>query len=273
MQKLNFKAQNRPVAFVIAATNHGTMLVNRNDFMEINNEKHGVGFHLLNESSFDSEEVNLALQIITEKRKYYGDGVVAIDCGANIGVHTIEWAKHMHEWGEVIAIEPQERIYYALAGNITLNNCFNARALWMAVGEKVGTIMVPQPDYLKPGSFGSLELKISNKNEFIGQVISYNDSDMLETNMISIDELRLNRLDFIKVDVEGMEIEVLKGSMTSLVKNRPCIIIEKIKSNSQNIRSLLESLGYGVTSVGINFLGIHKEDRVFSNFRNYFHYI
>jgi FkbM family methyltransferase len=51
---------------------------------------------------------------------------VAIDCGANIGTHTIEWAKKMTGWGAVIGIEAQERIFYALAGNIAINNCFNA---------------------------------------------------------------------------------------------------------------------------------------------------
>ena len=48
----------------------------------------------------------------------HGDGVVAVDGGANIGVHTIEWATAMTGWGSVIAIEPQERIYYALAGTL-----------------------------------------------------------------------------------------------------------------------------------------------------------
>ena len=64
----------------------------------------------------------------TLRRRFHGDGVVAIDCGANIGVHTVEWAIAMTGWGSVVAIEAQERIYYALAGNIAINNCFNAIA-------------------------------------------------------------------------------------------------------------------------------------------------
>ena len=47
--------------------------------------------------------------------------------GANIGVHTVEWARHMYGWGNVIAIEAQERLYYSLCGNISLNNCLNVR--------------------------------------------------------------------------------------------------------------------------------------------------
>ena len=39
---------------------------------------------------------------------YFGDGVMAIDCGANVGVHTLEWSRLMYGWGEVIAFEAQE---------------------------------------------------------------------------------------------------------------------------------------------------------------------
>ena len=66
-----------------------------------------------------------------------------VDCGANIGVRTVEWAKGMTGWGTVVAIEAQERIYYALAGNITINNCFNAHAIHAAVGAQEGTLRSP----------------------------------------------------------------------------------------------------------------------------------
>jgi FkbM family methyltransferase len=62
------------------------------------------------------------------RREFYGNGVVAIDCGANCGVHIIEWSRHMFGWGRVIAIEAQEKIYYALCGNIVINNCLNTKA-------------------------------------------------------------------------------------------------------------------------------------------------
>jgi FkbM family methyltransferase len=54
----------------------------------------------------------------------------------------------MHGWGQVIAIEAQERVYYALAGNIAINNCFNARAMLAAVGNQSGVLRIPRPDYL-----------------------------------------------------------------------------------------------------------------------------
>ena len=83
------------------------------------------------------------MQLLTQRRQHFGDGVVVVDCGANIGVHTVAWAKGMTGWGQVLAIEAQERIFYALAGNITINNCFNARAFNAAVGAADGVLRVP----------------------------------------------------------------------------------------------------------------------------------
>src|SRR5579883_1534557 len=138
----------RKLAFVLAASNHGTMIVNRLDYRMINaNEGFGVGFQILETASFDPQEVMLAVQLLAARRRHHGDGVLAIDCGANIGVHTIEWAVAMPGWGSVLAIEAQERIYYALAGNIAINNCFNAMALHAAVSSEPGVMTIPNPNY------------------------------------------------------------------------------------------------------------------------------
>ena len=81
--------------------------------------------------------------------------MVAIDCGANVGVHTVERATAMTGLGTVIAIEAQERLYYALAGNITINNCFNATAKHAAVAADAGIMNIPMPDYTTASSFAA----------------------------------------------------------------------------------------------------------------------
>ena len=250
----------RPIAFVIASTNHGSLLVNRHDYRLTDNGGFGVGYQLLQHAAFDPNEINLAVQLLATRRTHFGDGVVAIDCGANIGVHTIEWAKAMHGWGEVIAFEAQERIYYALAGNITLNNCFNARAIFAAVGAESGEILVPLPDYFSPSSFGSLEIKQTSTTEFIGQHINYSAESCVKTTMMAIDGLGLKRLDFIKIDIEGMEMEALRGAEQSIGASKPQLMIEKIKSNESDIRQFVERFGYQIFTVGINLLAIHPSD-------------
>ena len=236
------------------------MLVNRFDFHKTSEVTYGVGHQILESSEFDAPEVDLAIKLLSLRRDNFGPNVFAIDCGANIGVHTIEWAKAMHGWGRVIAIEAQERIYYALAGNIAMNNCFNASAIYAAVGALDGFILVPEPDYMKPGSFGSLEIKNRNNTEFIGQMIDYSEDKCIKTKMIAIDSLNLERLDFIKIDIEGMEIDALLGAKESLQKFRPQMLIEKIKSNENLILEFLNKLEYQVYSYGNNLLAIHIGD-------------
>ena len=250
----------RPVAFVMTATHHGSMLVNRHDYRLTPNGGYGVGFQLLNHSAFDPDEITVALQLLQLRRQHFGDGVIAIDCGANIGVHTIEWAKALYGWGEVISVEAQERVFYALAGNITLNNCFNARAIWAAIGEKNGSIDVPEPDYFKPSSFGSLEIKPGAHNEFIGQTLDYSAAGTIKTRMLAIDGLGLQRLDFIKIDIEGMEMEALRGAKQTLARCKPQLIIEKIKSDEAAITAFVSALGYKTFTLGINILAIHYTD-------------
>lgn len=250
----------RPVAFVLSATNHGSMIVNRHDYRLVGDTGYGVGYQLLNTSAFDPGEVETALQLLRERRNDYGDGVIAIDCGANIGVHTIEWARLMHGWGEVIAFEAQERIFYALAGNIALNNCFNARAIWAAVGAASGEIGVPVPNYLCPSSYGSLEIRKTERTEYIGQDVDYGMAQ--PTRLLAIDELRLKRLDFLKIDIEGMEMEALKGAEETISRTRPQMMIEKIKSDEGGISRFLSAMGYRMFPLGINILAIHESDRI-----------
>jgi FkbM family methyltransferase len=252
------KTNHRPVAFVLVSTNHGTMLVNRHDYRLVDNSGYGVGFQLLQTSSFDQPEIDIVLQLLQKRKEQFGDGVVAIDCGANIGVHTIEWAQLMSGWGDVIAFEAQERVFYALAGNIIINNCFNARAIWAAVGSSNGQIGVPVPDYLSPSSFGSLEIIETKNNEFIGQQINY--KNLQQTQMISIDEMKLTRVDLIKIDIEGMEIEALNGAKDTIGRTKPHLIIEKIKSNEFEINTFLKNHGYKIFPLGLNVLGVHESE-------------
>jgi FkbM family methyltransferase len=251
----------RKVAFILASTDHGTLIVNRFDYrMVTDNAGTGVGFLLLETSSYEPAEGSTAMQLLTLRRQHFGDGVVAVDCGANIGVHTVEWAKGMTGWGNVVAIEAQERIYYALAGNITINNCLNAKAIHAAVGVQDGTLRMPVPNYLAPASFGSLELRQSSENEFIGQAIDYSDQKLTTVRMLSIDGLNLQRLDLIKIDVEGMELEVLEGAKATLQRSLPIIIVEGVKVPQVELTAVLASYGYEWFGLGFNFLAVHPSD-------------
>lgn len=251
---------SRKTAFVLAASDHGTLIVNRLDqWTNARGAPFGVGSQILETGAYDPAEVDLVLQLLARRRAGWGDGVVAMDCGANIGVHTIAWARAMQGWGSVIAIEAQERIFYALAGNIALNNCFNARAFHTAVGAAAGTMRIPVPDYQLPGSFGSLELRAGPNTENIGQAIDYSDAAMVEIRCTSIDAIGLQRLDMLKIDVEGMEAEVLDGAIRTLTRLRPTIMAEHIKSGWDALAGRLLPLGYTLARTPMNLIAIPAE--------------
>jgi len=251
----------RKIGFVLASTDHGTMILNRFDYRQIDeNRAFGVGYEILEAASYGKEEVQLASGLLDLRRKYFGDGVMALDCGANIGVHTVEFAKHMTGWGRVLAFEPQERIYYALAGNVALNNCFNAKAVHGALGAECCSMKIPCPDYLQPASFGSLEIKKRDESEFIGQQVSYLEKDMADAQCVTIDSLGLDRVDFIKIDVEGMELDVLSGGSECIARTRPAMLIECIKVDKAKLVSWLSDRKYAYFEAGMNILAIHEAD-------------
>jgi len=252
----------RKIAFVTASTDHGMMIFNRFDQHVVREGLgYGMGYQLLETSSYDQGEVDLLVTLLDVRRQIYGDGVVAVDCGANIGVHTIEWAKHMATWGVVVAFEAQERIYYALAGNIAINNCFNARAIHAAVTTKPGVMKIPSPNYCIASSFGSLELKYRDGAEFIGQHIDYSENKMIPVQATCLDAFEFPRLDVLKIDIEGMELEALEGGQHCINQLRPIIVVESIKSDAEKLRDWLESRGYWILPLGINYLAVHTEDR------------
>jgi FkbM family methyltransferase len=258
------QSAGRKLAFVLASSNHGTMIVNRLDYRMLDqNRGYGVGYQILENASFDPGEIKLAVDLLLMRRKHYGDGVVGIDCGANIGAHTIEWAKAMTQWGSVLSIEAQERIYYALAGNIAINNCFNAIAVHAALSSESGVMQIPNPNYSIPSSFGSLELRQREGNEFIGQKIDY--QNMVNVRKLMLDEFGLPRVDLIKIDVEGMEIEALQGAAQTIERAHPIMLIEKIKTDAAQLQQWLQSRGYLMIEAGINLVAIHSTDKTLAD--------
>jgi FkbM family methyltransferase len=256
----------RPIAFVTAATDHGTMIVSRFDqHMTGPTTGMGAGFQILSLGAYEASEVALLLKLLDLRREHHGDGLVAVDCGANLGVHTIEWARHMTGWGVVLAFEAQERIYYALAGNIAINNCFNARAIHAAVSDRPGTMKIPNPNYLAYASFGSLELKKRDNPEFIGQAIDYSEDRMVEVQTVNLDSFNFPRLDLIKIDVEGMELDVLAGGTNCITGKHPILVVEFFKTDKDALRAWLEQRGYFTIPIGLNFVAVHKSDKCFAD--------
>jgi len=77
---------------------------------------------------------------------------------------------------------------------------------------------------------------------------------------MTLDELNLPRVDFIKIDIEGMEMEALGGARETIQKYRPILLIEKIKTDLRQLEQWLVDNGYRLMALGINILAVHQGD-------------
>jgi FkbM family methyltransferase len=235
---------HHPCDFILASTSYGAMILNRHDHHTHGGETFGVADQLLKTGNFEITEARLYVQLLRHMKRQRGPGVVALDIGANIGAVTVQLARAITSWGDVIAFEPQIRLFYALAGNVALGNHHNAHCFNAAIGDIVGKVLIPTPDYTRPGSFGSLELLEADDNEPIGQPINYD--ELTPVDILTIDSLNLPRLDLLKVDVEGMEMRVLQGSEQTVQRTRPIIACENFKTPPEKINEWLRDHDYHV---------------------------
>lgn len=240
---------------VVIPTEHGMMIVNRHeaafDF--------GVSRALMEHGIYEPEEMAL----IREIGKCLPQRPILVDVGANIGPHTLELARiarPLH--GIVHAFEPQRILFQMLAGNVALNSHQNVFCHKLVLAAEAGSLAVPVIDYGSPASFGSLELGSGRQSEAIGQAISWDKVGEAVPKM-PFDDLRLVRVDFMKIDVEGMEVEVLKGAARSLAQFRPILLVECIKSDQQKLKEQLAGLGYQVFGASrLNWLCIHPQNAI-----------
>ncbi len=239
------------------------MIVNRHDhntFM-LNGEPttYGVGYDLLTHGRYCEDECMLLFHLAQRRRMIRGNGLFLLDIGANIGAVTVPLARKMAEWGYVIAIEPQEWVYYALAGNLALNNLGNARALRLAIGSENGTIRIPLLNPTIPSSFGSLELRPSGVDDDLGQPVDRETGDTIE--LRTIDSLGFERVDVMKIDVEGMERDVIEGARETILRDHPILFVEQVKCPEGSLNEALRPYGYEKSYVvGMNLLFVHPDD-------------
>jgi len=146
-------------------------------------------------------------------RRFIRPGDVVIEAGANMGTHTLVFSHAVGPTGFVYAYEPQRIVFQTLCANLALNSMVNVDARSAAVGAEAGFALIPDIDYAHEGNFGGIEIGGFSEGRKVPKVT-------LDT------DLDLARLDLIKIDVEGMELDVLKGAEQLLRRFTPVIYAE-----------------------------------------------
>jgi FkbM family methyltransferase len=159
-------------------------------------------------------------------------GGIVVEVGSNIGAHTLVLAQCVTRTGFVYAYEPQRIVFQALCANLALNSIVNVDARHAAVGAGSGWLTFPDIDYTYPANYSAIE---------IGRF-----PEGRPVRLVTLDEeLDLERLDLVKVDVEGMELDVLKGASALIERFRPVLYLENDRAEkSAPLIRLLFDLGY-----------------------------
>ena len=169
--------------------------------------KKGLALSISHYGTYEESEA----KIMEEKIKV---GNIVVDVGANIGLHTLNMAKIVGNTGQVFAFEPDPSNFEILEKNVKINNYQNIILEQKAVGDKNGRTTLYQSDH--PG----MHRIFPQTKQAKGQV----QVELTSLDKYFIDSNLADKINFIKIDVEGLEFSVLKG-MKNILKNNKKIKI------------------------------------------------
>ena len=196
---------------------HGMMLYNVNDIF--------CGNMLDLYGEFSEGETDLFGQVLQP-------GMTVVEAGANMGAHTVAIAQAVGPAGRVLTFEPQRSMFQLLCANLALNRLEQVEPHWAAVGSAPGEILVPRLDPNAANNFGGLSIADGHA---AGDKVR----------LVTLDSFDLPALHLLKIDVEGMEAEVLRGSRASIARHGPMIYTENDRAErSPELIALLQEMDY-----------------------------
>ena len=194
---------------------------------------------------FGRNEEEPVLKIISNLKK----DQIYIDIGAHIGRYTLIAAEKVGPKGRVVAIEPATDNYRLLSKNIELNKLDNVHIWNIAIAANDGEALLSTGDDPATNSLYGDWLKMINSKSDNQQRVKIKKLDAI------IENEGLTLVDLVKIDVEGAELEVLKGAERSLekgiIKAVLCEVHEPIVKMSDVINSLKEK-GFRIDLLGNN---------------------
>jgi FkbM family methyltransferase len=205
---------------VLVEARTGPMLVNRNDFY--------IGQCFIRYGEYSRGEIDLF-------ERWVRPGNAVVEVGANIGSFSVEFSRMVGAEGGVLVFEPQRLVFQLLCANLALQQCTNVHAQQMALGAEHGSAKIPVVNPRATANFGGISVLGEETGDLAFEVVP----------LEPLDRWQMAACHFMKVDVEGMELEVLKGSQQTLARCRPVLYVENDREDRHGpLIAFLEQAGY-----------------------------
>ena len=161
-------------------------------------------------------------------RTFIGDDKNILDIGANIGNHTVFFAK-VCKANKIDSFEPIKQIYNVLEQNVMINNLEGIVTLHnCGLGRSKSNGRIKKYTKFELGST---------------QIEESKDGDI---EILALDDFGFKDIDFIKIDVESFEYELLLGARKTLTENDPIVFMEIFEENLNRVDSLMNEYGYKI---------------------------
>jgi FkbM family methyltransferase len=179
---------------------------------------------------------------------------VIFDIGANVGYFSLRWASRLAHGGIIHAFEPVPATFSRLSRNIAINHLEAiVQPNNIGLGQTPSTLSLFVPDFTGCGAASMMNLHPDETSREV------------EVNVDTLDRYfaasGLNRLDLIKIDVEGAELLVLQGGRDTIAAHRPLLFMELLRKWSKpfgyhpnDVLALLAEIGYRCYTFGDNCL-------------------
>jgi FkbM family methyltransferase len=202
----------QPADYAIATSGFNRLTRTRQGLMLYDAKDRQVGRSIERYGEYSADEGALFRQAIRPSW-------TVVEAGANIGAHTLTFSRLVGPRGVVFAFEPRRVVFQTLCANMALNSIVNVHCRPEALGNMAGRVQVPTHD-------GSGTEKVA---------------------AITLDSLELPRCQFLKVDVDGMELQVLKGAAKTIERLRPLLYVANERRElSEPVLRFLLALGYSL---------------------------
>jgi len=196
-------------------------------------------------------------------REIIREGYYCADIGAHLGYYTLELSRLVKTSGKVLAIEPMSKFHHTLRKLVSGSRASNITLYQFAMGGDSDYVEMGIPKVNKTKKFAYARIMKSNT------YLEYIESERVKNETGDNLFYDLPRLDFVKCDVEGLEIPVFKGMMQTIARHKPILLCELAEKNERiTLHEMLLPLGYKtylLENKKLVLLDIHSDRKAISH--------